>query len=212
MPPPNRRGGVVPAHLQLDAPWNAIRAARAAAKQAGHDFTPTLLACWCLTRAMEKHPAFHGQVQPNGSIAVLPEFDLGVTVLHGTSQVIAAIPRANRLDWADFTVAYSRAVAAARTGQASDSQAPLVLTSVGAMGIEMATSVVVPPAVATLVLGRTHLRMVAGQGVIAPVEVATLSLTFDHRVVNGVGAAAFLQEVKSLMTSFSLPDGKHPGR
>jgi len=47
--------------------------------------------------------------------------------------------------------------------------------------------------------------MINDAGVIHPVEVITLSLTFDHKVVNGAGAAAFLQEVKNQMEAFKLP-------
>lgn len=39
----------------------------------------------------------------------------------------------------------------------------------------------------------------------APVEVITLSLTFDHRVVNGAGAANFVHDVKELIENFSIP-------
>jgi 2-oxoisovalerate dehydrogenase E1 component len=36
-------------------------------------------------------------------------------------------------------------------------------------------------------------------------EVVTLSLTFDHRVVNGAGAAAFMMELKKQLETFKLP-------
>jgi pyruvate/2-oxoglutarate dehydrogenase complex dihydrolipoamide acyltransferase (E2) component len=36
-------------------------------------------------------------------------------------------------------------------------------------------------------------------------EVVTLSLTFDHRVVNGVGAANFVHEIKKLIEGFEIP-------
>jgi 2-oxoisovalerate dehydrogenase E1 component len=47
--------------------------------------------------------------------------------------------------------------------------------------------------------------MINDGGVIYPAEVVTLSLTFDHKVMNGAGAAAFLQDVKREMESFKLP-------
>ena len=48
-------------------------------------------------------------------------------------------------------------------------------------------------------------RLINDGGVIHPVEVVTLSLTFDHKVVNGATAAAFLQEVRRQMEGFKLP-------
>jgi pyruvate/2-oxoglutarate dehydrogenase complex dihydrolipoamide acyltransferase (E2) component len=38
------------------------------------------------------------------------------------------------------------------------------------------------------------------------VEVITLSLTFDHRVVNGAGAASFVHDIKEAIESFAIPE------
>jgi pyruvate/2-oxoglutarate dehydrogenase complex dihydrolipoamide acyltransferase (E2) component len=201
-----RLAGVVPANLHLDASWTAIRAARDATRQTAPGQSPSLMLAWCLTRAMEQHPAFRGRVQDNGSIAVQSDFDLGLSVaLDGQQVATAVLPGANRLDWRGFAAAYARAVAAARTGPQPEVQAPLVLTSLGAHGIEAAMPIVVPPAMGTLVVGQAHVRMIHAAGVVTPVEVVTLSLTFDHRVANGVGAAAFLHDVKTRIEGFTLP-------
>jgi pyruvate/2-oxoglutarate dehydrogenase complex dihydrolipoamide acyltransferase (E2) component len=58
---------------------------------------------------------------------------------------------------------------------------------------------------ATLFIGKAHERMLNDHGAVYPAEVVTLSLTFDHRVVNGAGAAAFLNEVKTQIAGFQLP-------
>jgi pyruvate/2-oxoglutarate dehydrogenase complex dihydrolipoamide acyltransferase (E2) component len=58
---------------------------------------------------------------------------------------------------------------------------------------------------ATVFIGAAHERLINDEGVIHPAEVITLSLTFDHRVVNGAGAAAFMQEVKNQLENFQLP-------
>jgi pyruvate/2-oxoglutarate dehydrogenase complex dihydrolipoamide acyltransferase (E2) component len=84
-------------------------------------------------------------------------------------------------------------------------QSPINLTSLGAFGIESAVPIVVPPSVGTLFIGRAHERMINEGGQIYPQEVATLSLTFDHRVVNGAGAAAFMHEIKAQIEGFRLP-------
>jgi len=47
--------------------------------------------------------------------------------------------------------------------------------------------------------------MINDGGAVYPAEVVTLSLTFDHKVVNGAGAAAFLYDLKKLAEAFSLP-------
>jgi pyruvate/2-oxoglutarate dehydrogenase complex dihydrolipoamide acyltransferase (E2) component len=198
--------GVVPANIQMDITWTAIRAARESALKSAHGFSPTLMLAWCITWTMEKHPAFRGTVQENGSIAVQNDFALGVSVVLGGERLATAVIQgANRLDWRGFAAAYSRAVADARAGREEIVPTPLVLTSLGNLGIEVATPIVVPPSMSTLVVGQAHVRMVYDQGVVRPEEVVTLSLTFDHRVVNGVGAAAFLHDLKVRAEGFTLP-------
>jgi pyruvate/2-oxoglutarate dehydrogenase complex dihydrolipoamide acyltransferase (E2) component len=59
---------------------------------------------------------------------------------------------------------------------------------------------------ATLFIGKAHERMINDEGVVYPAEVVTLSLTFDHRVVNGAGAAAFLQDLKTQIAGFQVPE------
>ena len=58
-----RMEAVVPANMQLDAGWERIRCARAAAKAAGKDLSPSLMLAWCVTRAMDRQAAFRRLVR-----------------------------------------------------------------------------------------------------------------------------------------------------
>jgi len=201
-----RLAGVVMANMEIDARWLALRSAREAGRKAGLDHSPSLMIAWCTARAMEKHAAFRRLVQRDGSILENGDFDLGVAVsLEGGRLATAVIRQSNRLDWPGFAAAYAKAVADSRAGRVADVQTPINITSLGAFGIERATPIVVPPSVATLFIGKAHERMANEGGSIFPIEVITLSLTFDHRVVNGAGAAAFLHELKTRIEEFRLP-------
>ncbi|MBI2516174.1 MAG: 2-oxo acid dehydrogenase subunit E2 [Opitutae bacterium] len=203
-----RLDGVVNANMELDAKFAALRDAREAAKKTMGKAapSPSLMMAWCVTRAMEKHAAFRCLMGKDGSIFEQPEFDLGVAVaLEGDRLATAAIPRANQLAWADFIATYNREIEETRKGKVLDVAAPVNITSLGAFGIEKAWPIVVPPAMGTLFIGTAHERMVNDDGVVYPAEVVTLSLTFDHRVVNGAGVAAFMQDVKKEFEGFKLP-------
>jgi pyruvate/2-oxoglutarate dehydrogenase complex dihydrolipoamide acyltransferase (E2) component len=203
-----RLDAVVPANMLMDVRWTPLRLAREAAKQRDGKAaaSPSAMMAWCVVRAQEKHPAFRCLVGRDGAILEQADFECGVAVaLDDDRLATASIPAAGKLVWADFTAAYSRAVEETRAGKLIDVQAPVNITSLGAFGVESATPIVVPPAMATIFIGSAHERMVNAGGVIHPAEVVTLSLTFDHRVVNGAGAAAFLQEVKNQMEDFKLP-------
>lgn len=201
-----RMVGVVPVNMQLDAPWPPIQAARDAAKQAGRDHSPSLMFAWCIAQAMRRHPAFCSSVREDGKIVVPADFNLGIAVaLADGQQAIAVIAAANRLDWPQFAAAYAQALAVTRASPGEPAAASLILTSLGGTGIEAATPIVVPPAVGNLMIGRAHVRMVAADGIVQPAEVVTMCLTFDHRVVNGAGAAGFLHDVKVAIAGFVLP-------
>ena len=203
-----RLDAVVPATMLMDVRWDALRRARAAAKQqaGGGAASPSAMMAWCLVRAQEQHAAFRCLVGKDGTILEQADFECGVAVaLDGDRLATAAIPAANRLAWGDFAAAYQRALEETRAGKLTDVQAPMNITSLGAFGVESATPIVVPPAMATIFIGSAHERLINDGGVIHPAEVITLSLTFDHRVVNGAAAAAFLQDVRTRMEGFTVP-------
>ncbi len=201
-----RLNGVIPVNMQLDALWKNLRAGREAIKSAQPDCTPSLMLAWCIVRAMERHAPFRRLTMKDGDIVEREVFDFGVAVaLDDDRLATAVVPGASRLDWPGFCAAYAQGIAAVRGGKIEDVQTPLILTSLGAFGIESATPMVVPPSMGTLFAGKTHERMINHDGVVYPEEVTTLSLTFDHRVVNGAGAAAFLRDVKAQIENFQLP-------
>ena len=203
-----RLDAVVPATMLMDVRWDGLRLAREAAKQRDGKAaaSPSAMMAWCLVRAQEKHAAFRCIVNKDGAILEQADFECGVAVaLDGDRLATASIVAANKLGWPAFTAAYHQALEETRAGKLIDVQAPMNITSLGAFGVESATPIVVPPAMATIFIGSAHERLINDGGVIHPAEVVTLSLTFDHKVVNGAGAAAFLQEAKNQMESFKLP-------
>ncbi len=201
-------GRVVPANLQIDARWDAIRNARDAAKRSdGEDApSPSVMIAWAVVRAMEKHAAFRCLMQDDDRIIEHDDFDLGVAVsLDGDRLATAVITEANTLAWPEFVSRYNETVAATRGGRVDAMNAPLVISSLGAFGVRAAAPIVVPPSVGTLFVGSAHHEFLPNGKEAESVEVITLSLTFDHRVVNGAGAANFVHEIKELIEEFEVP-------
>ncbi|HEX8280548.1 MAG TPA: 2-oxo acid dehydrogenase subunit E2, partial [Chthoniobacterales bacterium] len=182
-----RLGRVVPANLQIDARWDAIRSARAAAKKedAKSAATPSVMIAWAVVRAMEKHAPFRRIMLEDDSIEEHNEFDLGIAVsLENDRLATAVVTRANTRDWPDFVRRYNETVEETRSGRVDAVNAPIVISSLGAFGVKAAAPIVVPPSVGTLFVGSAHHELL-GDGDQAAAEVITLSLTFDHRIVNG---------------------------
>ena len=73
------------------------------------------------------------------------------------------------------------------------------VTNLGGYGVELFAPVINPPQCAILGFGRTSERPVIIEGQVRAASMTTLSLVFDHRIVDGVPAARFLQRVKELL-------------
>ncbi len=118
------------------------------------------------------------------------------------------ITQANKKSWLEFVKIYNETVDATRSGRVDAMNAPVVITSLGAFGVRAGAPIVVPPSVGTLFVGSAHQELLANGDKNEPAEVITLSLTFDHRVVNGAGAASFVHEIKEQIEAFKIPQAR----
>lgn len=208
-----RLGRVVPANLQIDARWDAIRKARETAKKkvGKSAASPSVMIAWAVVKAMEKHAPFRRVILDDDRIIENDEFDLGVAVaLDDGRLATAVVTHANKRHWPEFVQLYNHAVEETRGGRVDAMNAPIVISSLGAFGVRAAAPIVVPPSVGTLFVGSAHYETIGDGKKSRTAEVITLSLTFDHRVVNGAGAASFVHEIKEQIESFRVPVAKVP--
>src|SRR5437773_3468725 len=204
---------VIPANLQIDARWDAIQEAREAFKKKDpkHAPSPSVMIAWAVVRAMEKHAPFRRLMLEDDHIVQNDNFDLGIAVaLEGDRLATAVITTANQKSWPEFVKTYNETVAATRGGRVDAMNAPVVITSLGAFEVKAGAPIVVPPSVGTMFVGTAHRELISNKNKNESAEVITLSLTFDHRVVNGAGAAAFANEIKKQIEKFKIPSAKMP--
>src|SRR5207302_1041254 len=202
---------VIPANLQIDARWETIRKARDAAKKKNgkNAPSPSVMIAWAVVRAMEKHAPFRRLIQEDESIVEHDNFDLGIAVtLEHDRLATAVIVDANKKSWPEFVKIYDETIEATRGGRVDAMNAPVVITSLGAFGVKAGAPIVVPPSVGTLFVGTAHHEVVSNGKKNETAEVITLSLTFDHRVLNGAAAASFVHGIKERIESFKLPAEK----
>ena len=198
---------VIPANLQIEARWDAIRKARDVAKKKnGKEApSPSVMMAWAVVRAMEKHAPFRRLILEDETIIENENFDLGIAVaIEGDRLATAVVMEANRKSWTEFVEVYRKTVEKTRGGRLDAMNAPVVISSLGALGVRTGAPIVVPPSVGTLFIGSAHREMLRNGKKNESAEVITLSLTFDHRVVNGAGAANFVHEIKEQIEHFSL--------
>jgi 2-oxoisovalerate dehydrogenase E1 component len=199
---------VIPANLQIDVRWDAVRKAREAAKKKNgkNAPSPSAMIAWAVVRSMENHAPFRRLILEDDRITESDDFDLGVAVaLEGDRLATAVITQANKKSWPEFVKTYDETIDATRGGRVDAMNAPVVISSLGAFGVKAGSPIVVPPSVGTLFVGSAHRELIPNGKGNETVEVITLSLTFDHRVVNGAGAASFAHAIKEQIERFKLP-------
>ncbi|MFP4166088.1 MAG: thiamine pyrophosphate-dependent enzyme [Opitutales bacterium] len=199
--------GIVPATIELTCRWETVRDARLRSKETpGGTLSTATMSAWAVARAMNKHERFASVVRGNELIHDPERFDLGVAVaLPGDALETAVVSHVNTLDWEGFSEAFNEALRRTRHGEvASKNRVPLTISSMGAYNVRSAIPVVVPPSVATLFIGAPHVLPDPKSKDGGTMEVVSLVLTFDHRWINGVGAAAFLSDVRKGIERFDL--------
>ena len=151
-------------------------------------------------RALEEHPPLNGRLEGE-TIVIEPDAHIGIAVALPDGLVVPVIRGANRLSLGAIARERNRLVTAARSGTLLPDDVhggTFTITNLGAYEIDAFTPIINPPQTAILGLGRIVAKPAVHEGEIAIRSLMVLSLSFDHRVVDGAPAAAFLQRIKRL--------------
>ncbi|NMB90359.1 MAG: 2-oxo acid dehydrogenase subunit E2 [Chloroflexi bacterium] len=151
--------------------------------------------------ALEQHP--HVNATLDGErIRILPEIHIGLAVALKDGLIVPVILNANRLSLKEIAAARERLVERARSGKitpAEYSGGTFTVTNLGTYDIDGFTPIINPPEAAILGVGRIREKVVVHQGKVAQRAMLTLSLTIDHRIVDGAPGAEFLKTIKQLL-------------
>jgi pyruvate/2-oxoglutarate dehydrogenase complex dihydrolipoamide acyltransferase (E2) component len=164
------------------------------------------MTAWAVLQAMKKHERFASVVRGNELVYDPDRLDLGVAVaLPSDALETAVVKNAQKLDWESFQDVFNEALRSTRRGEVeSKNRVSLTISSMGAYNVRSAIPIVVPPSIATLFIGAPYKLPDPKSENGGMMEVASLVLTFDHRWINGVGAAAFLSDVRKGIERFDL--------
>jgi pyruvate dehydrogenase E2 component (dihydrolipoyllysine-residue acetyltransferase) len=187
--------------LTMDADMDAVVADRQRRKLAGAapGFTDYIVAA--AARALVEHPDVNSQVTRDG-IAVLPDVHVGLAVALDAGLIVPVIRHADRLPIDELSVETTRLAEAARTGKLVPEElegATFSVSALGMFGVDAFTPVINPPNAAILGVGRLRDDVVINDGQVSTVKRLTLSLTWDHRVLDGAPAASFCAAVVAFL-------------
>jgi pyruvate/2-oxoglutarate dehydrogenase complex dihydrolipoamide acyltransferase (E2) component len=198
---------VVPGTISVAANWEPIERQRTAVKAAGGEFQPSAFTmfAYAVAQALKDHPAFRSTLKGEETLRTYDHASLGIAVaLPGDELVLAVVENADALSWREFAEKSRERIGLARDGKDQANEAVTIsLTNMQAFGLRDAVPVVVPPAVGTVFLGEPYNGLDNDTTELRLRRLVNIVLTFDHRLINGVGAAEFLQAIKKNVETIS---------
>jgi len=156
-----------------------------------------------VARALREFPYMNARLAEDGqSIERLPFVNLGLAVDTERGLLVPVIRDADRKGLRALGTELRALVERARAGKSLPDDltgGTFTLTNLGMYEIDAFTPIINLPEVAILGVGRIQPRPVVREGEIVVRQMWTLSLAFDHRLVDGAPAARFLQRIKRLI-------------
>ncbi len=151
--------------------------------------------------ALRKHPRLNAVYQ-NNKIRLLPDINIGIAVAVEEGLVVPVIHKADELSLTKIASTRSELVEKAHAGRLRPqdiADGTFTITNLGMYGVDAFLAVINAPQSAILAVGRIAERVVPiqGQAVIHPM--LTISLSFDHRSVDGARGAQFLDTLAKLV-------------
>ena len=172
-----------------------------ARKQTGAHVTYTDLLVKLVAAAISQHPAVNASWK-DGAIVRNADINIGLAVAIDDGLVVPVLHRADTLSLAELATRREDLVSRAQAGKLRppDIQgAGFTISNLGMYGVDAFNAIVNPPQAAILAVGRIADRVVAlnGQPAVQPTIVLTLSC--DHRALDGARGAQFLGALADLI-------------
>jgi len=173
------------------------------------DITLNDMICYCVIQALKKFPEVNSHFLGD-KIRTFESVHLGLAVDTQRGLMVPAIRNADSMSLPVLSKELRTAAEACRRGsidpeQLKSTAASFTVTNLGAYGVEMFTPVINLPQVAILgVCTIIHRPADLGGGVMGFIPVIGLSLTYDHRAIDGGPATLFLKEIKQQIETIDL--------
>jgi pyruvate dehydrogenase E2 component (dihydrolipoamide acetyltransferase) len=165
------------------------------AAQAGIKLTPLAFVMRACARALQEFPQFNASLDPGGASLVLKKYThIGFAADTPNGLVVPVVRDANRKDIYEIARQLADLSDKARAGKLSPAEMQggcFTISSLGGIGGTAFTPIINAPEVAILGVSRSSLKPVYRDGAFVPRLILPLSLSYDHRVIDGATAARF---------------------
>ncbi|AUI52149.1 dihydrolipoamide acetyltransferase family protein [Arthrobacter crystallopoietes] len=165
--------------------------------------TPLTVLAKAVCIALEHSPSLNWRWDEDNQEIVRQNYvNLGIAAATERGLIVPNIKDAHTLDLRQLAQALGELTGAARSGKTAPadlSGGTISITNIGVFGIDAGTPIINPGEAAILAMGAVRRQPWEYQGGIALRQVVTLSLSFDHRLVDGQQGATFLADVGTIL-------------
>ncbi len=151
-------------------------------------------------KAVREFEPFRGQFQENETIKVLPNVNIGIAVGTDEGLTVPVVLKVDTLPLQTLAESIRQVVEEARNGKmANVGQGVFTISNLGMFGVEDFQAIINPPESAILAVGAVREGIKVENGAIKPTRLMAMTVSVDHRVIDGVVAAQFLARVKEML-------------
>jgi pyruvate dehydrogenase E2 component (dihydrolipoamide acetyltransferase) len=168
----------------------------------GVKVTHTDIMVAAVARSLRQFPRMNGSWN-NGSVAMHADVNVALAMAVENAVVTAVIKNADKLSLGDIARERKGLTERARANRLSPADiggATFTISNLGMMEVDAFTAIMVPPQAGILAVGAIKDQVVASGGFIGIKPMMNLTLTSDHRVIDGARAAEFLNDVVAGLT------------
>ncbi|MGP5725009.1 dihydrolipoamide acetyltransferase family protein [Arthrobacter rhombi] len=169
----------------------------------GVKLTPLTIAAKAVCIALERQPTLNSRWDAAaGEIVQQNYVNLGIAAATPRGLMVPNIKDAQGLDFTSLADALRDLAITAKAGKSAPEDlrgGTFSITNIGVFGIDAGTPILNPGEAAILALGQVREQPWGHQGEVVLRQITTLSLSFDHRVVDGEQGSRFLADVGTIM-------------
>jgi pyruvate dehydrogenase E2 component (dihydrolipoamide acetyltransferase) len=155
--------------------------------------------------SLRKHPVVNASVDMESHQIIYKEYvNIGVAIDTDRGLLVPVIKSADRKSISQLAAELDRLAQMGRDGELSLDDmkgGTFTISNLGAIGGTYSTPIINPPEVAILLVGRSRIVPQVVEDAVEGRLMMPLSITYDHRVVDGAAAARFLNEVKGYLSA-----------
>ena len=171
---------------------------------AGYKLTPLTLVSKAVLIALKNHPTLNTRWdEARQEIVQYNYVNLGIAAATPRGLTVPNIKDADRKSLLELSTALTELTDTARAGKTAPadlSGGTISITNIGVFGIDAGTPILNPGEAAILALGAVRKMPWEYQDEVALRQVMTLSLSFDHRLVDGEQGSRFLQDLGAMLS------------